>query len=452
MIDLFRTTAVRWALGIALWSTAMTLALFGFVYWQTAPFVQDELAHVVRHEVLYAAQQPDAAGTRVEAWIREDLHSVHFGGVFGPDGSRQAGNIDALPRDLPPDGEVRRIGTRVAIAGQTLHEELWSAALTLPDGRVVVVAHDTDEIDRARSTVLRALGLALVPMLALSALGGTVLAARGRRRVVATQAAVARLMHGHLNQRLPVHGTNDEFDRLARDVNTLLDEIGRLMEEVRGVGDAVAHDLRTPLTRLRTRLETSRERAESVEEFREAIDQGLAWIDQTLAMVNAVLRIGEIEHGRRRAAFARLDLAGIVAEVAEFHEPVAEEKGVSLRFLPPDAVPSIEGDRDLLFEALSNLVENAVKFTPPGGEVRIGLHDRDAATLIAVEDTGPGVPERERAQVFGRFHRSEPARGSPGNGLGLSLVSAVAQLHGLEVGIGEAPGGGCRVTMVWRRD
>ena len=430
----------------------MTLVLFGFVYWQTAPFVQDELAHVVRHEVLYAAQQPDEAGRRVESWIRDDLHSVHFGGVFGTDGTRQIGNIDALPRDLPPDGEVRRIGTRVAIAGRALHEELWSAALTLPDGRVVVVAHDTDEIDRARVTVLRALGLALAPMLALSALGGTVLAARGRRRMVATQAALARLMHGHLDQRLPVHGTKDEFDRLARDVNALLDEIGRLMEEVRGVGDAVAHDLRTPLTRLRTRLETSRARAASVEEFRDAIDQGLVWIDQTLAMVNAVLRIGEIEHGRRRAAFAPLDLADIVAEVAEFHEPVAEEKGVMLRLLPPDAIPAIKGDRDLLFEALSNLVENAVKFTPPGGEVRIGLHGRDTAVTIAVEDTGPGVPQRERAQVFGRFHRLEPARGSPGNGLGLSLVLAVAKLHGLSVEIGEAPGGGCRITMNWCAD
>ena len=452
MTELVRTTAFRWALGIALWSVSMALVLFGFVYWQTAAFVQGELAHVVRHEVLYAAQEPEAAGGRVEAWIREDLHSVHFGGVFGSDGMRLVGNIEALPSDLPHDGEVRRIGTRVAIAGHVLPEELWSAALALPDGRTVIVAHDTDEIDRARDTVLRGLILALLPMLALSAIGGTVLAARGRRRVVATQEAVARLMHGDLSQRLPTHGTDDEFDRLARDVNLLLDEIGRLMEEVRGVGDAVAHDLRTPMTRLRTRLERSRDRAASVEEFREAIDQGLAWIDQTLAMVDAVLRIGEIEHGRRRAAFAAVDLASIVAEVAEFHEPVAEEKGVALCLLAPDVVPVVEGDRDLLFEALSNLVDNAVKFTPPGGEVRIGLSRDEGATTVAVQDTGPGIPERERAQVFGRFHRTEPARSSPGNGLGLSLVAAVAKLHGLTVDLGGGPTGGCRVAMIWRRD
>ena len=356
---------MRWAFGIALWSTFMTLVLFGFVYWQTAPFVQDELAHVVRHEVLYAAQQPDEAGRRVESWIRNDLHSVHFGGVFGPDGTRQLGNIDALPRDLPPDGEVRRIGTLVAIAGRALHEELWSAALTLPDGRVVVVAARYRR-DRpcAGDRAARARPCAGA-MLALSALGGTVLAARGRRRMVATQAALARLMHGHLNQRLPVHGTKDEFDRLARDVNALLDEIGRLMEEVRGVGDAVAHDLRTPLTRLRTRLEASRGAGCERRGVPRGDRPGLVWIDQTLAMVNAVLRIGEIEHGRRRAAFAPLDLADIVAEVAEFHEPVAEEKGVMLRLLPPDAVPAIKGDRDLLFEALSNLVENAREVYAP---------------------------------------------------------------------------------------
>ncbi len=164
---------------------------------------------------------------------------------------------------------------------------------------------------------------------------------------------------------------------------------------------------------MRARLERSREQAASVEEFREAIDQGLAWIDQTLAMVTAVLRIGEIEHGRRRAGFAPVDLAPIVREAAEFFEPVAEDAGVALTVAVAAGAFAVEGDRDLLFEAVSNLIDNAVKFTPPGGTVRVGLEDGPAGRVIVVEDSGPGIPRGEWTQVFRRFYRAERARRTP---------------------------------------
>ncbi|GJE83066.1 sensor histidine kinase [Methylorubrum thiocyanatum] len=447
MSRLVSSFAFRWALAIALWSTLLSLLLFAFVYWQTAAFMQDELAQVLRHEAHYAAREPAKAVNRIETWISEDLHSVHFAGLFGADGSRLAGNLDARPPSLPVDGEVHRIGAQVAIAGRRLNEELWSAAVALNDGSIVVVAHDTDEIDRAKATVIRALGLALVPTMAFSILGGVLLAGRARRRLASTEAAVAQVMRGDLRQRLPVGEAGDEFDRLARDVNGMLAEIERLVEEVRGVGDAVAHDLRTPLTRLRLRLERGRDQARDIEELRQAVDQGLVWIDQTLEMVTAVLRIGEIEHGRRCAAFGPVDLRLVVSEAAELFEPLADEKGIALGVRIEGEASAVRGDRSLIFEAISNLLDNAIKFTPTGGRVGIGLARRDGVPVVSVEDTGPGIPADERNHVFKRFYRAERARQTQGNGLGLGLVAAIAKLHGFPLSVGDGPHGGCRFEM-----
>ncbi|MBP1183834.1 ATP-binding protein [Methylobacterium sp. PvR107] len=447
MADLLRSTALRWALGIALWSTLLALAMFAFVYWQTAEYLREELAETLRLEVRAAAADDAAAANRVDTWVAMDPHATHYGGLFALDGTRRAGNLGAVPDHLARDGDAYRVSATVDIAGRSLQDEIWAAALTLADGRIVVIAHDTDEIDRVRATTLRALGLGLVPTLALSVLGGLLLTSRARRRLAATEAAVAEVMRGDLRRRLPVGDHDDEFDRLTRTVNRMLDEIEHLMGEVRSVGDAVAHDLRTPLTRLRARLERTRSQARSVAEFHEAIDQGLIWIDQTLAMVTAVLRIGEMEDGRRRGAFARVDLGEVAAVAVEFFAPLAEERDIDLALSVAPGAHVIDGDRDLCFEAVSNLLDNALKFTPPGGRVRAGLQRTDDAVVVTIGDTGPGLPPGERTTVFHRFYRSEAARHTPGHGLGLSLVAAIVKLHGAGVTIRDAPGGGCHVAL-----
>jgi signal transduction histidine kinase len=441
MSELLRSTAFRWALGIALWSVLFAMALFAFVYWQTAAFLREELAETIRLEIRAAVNDPAAAATRIETWIAMDPHATHYGALFGADGARRLGNLSALPAGMPRDGDAYRVGATVAIGGQTLHDEIWAGALALPNGDVAVIGHDADEVDRVRQTTLRALGLGLAPTLALAMAGGLFLAGRARRRLAATEAALAQVTRGDLRHRLPVGLRGDEFDRLAGNVNRMLDKIEHLMGEVRSVGDAVAHDLRTPLTRLRTRLERSRDEARTVAELYEAIDQGLAWIDQTLTMVTAVLRVGEMEDERRRAAFGPLDLRELATEAVDLFEPLAEERG--LRLSASGGSAWIEGDRDLCVEALSNLLDNAIKFTPDGGEVRVLV----AGGLLAVEDTGPGIPPADRLQVFRRFYRAETARQTPGHGLGLGLVAAIAKLHGASVAVTEAPGGGCRMEL-----
>lgn len=448
MTSLLRSTRARWAGGIALWSVLLALATFGFVYWQTASFLREELAETLRLEVRATAADPDAAAGRVDAWIAMDLHARHAGGLFTAKGQRISGNLPVLPMNLTPDGDAYRVRARVDLGERVIDDEVWATALALSDGRIVVIAHDTDEIDRVRATSLRALGLGLLPTLIVSSLGGLILADRARRRLGATQIALDRVMQGDLRQRLPIGERGDEFDRLAGNVNRMLDEIERLLGEVSSVGDAIAHDLRTPLTRLRARLERTRDGAVSVAEFRDAIDQGLAWIDQTLTMVTAVLRIGEIEHKRRFAGFAPVELPQLVREVFEFFEPFAEDKRVVLKLAIAPAVKPIHGDRDLLFEALSNLVENAVKFTPEGGRVRIELVVSGTGPVVSVADSGPGIPAGERDRVFRRFYRAERARLTPGHGLGLGLVAAITQLHGFGIEVGTSTEGGARFTIV----
>ena len=322
----------------------------------------------------------------------------------------------------------------------------------LGDGRLLVLGYDIDELDEVQDIVVRALSLGLAPAVLLSLAGGVVLARRGQRRIAAVHEAVGRIMQGQLRERLPVRGASDELDKVAAAVNGMLDRIEQLVEEIRGVGDSIAHDLRTPLTRVRTRLERSRDEARTREEFQAAADRAITSVDQALAVVSAVLRIGEIEHGKRRAAFGPVDLAGVLRDAAELYEPVAEEKDVALRvrLLPSDGPApdcDILGDRDLLLEAVGNLVDNAIKFTPAGTAVTLSLRGGPDGTRMSVADQGPGILPAERERVLQRFYRTEKSRTVEGSGLGLSLVAAVVTLHGFRLRIGAARPG-CVVEVV----
>jgi PAS domain S-box-containing protein len=216
------------------------------------------------------------------------------------------------------------------------------------------------------------------------------------------------------------------------------------LQEAKVVGDNIAHDLRTPLTRVRIRLERGREHAATLGEMREVADRAIAGLDQSLTTITALLRITEIEHSRRREGFGEIQLAPLIREVADLYDPIAEDKGVTLRVEAPDG-PIVNGDRDLLFEAVANLVDNAVKFTPEAGSVELALLHRDGETVIRVSDTGPGISEAEREAVTQRFYRSDKSRNIKGLGLGLSMVAAIIKLHGFRFSISAGPG--CTVEI-----
>ena len=216
-------------------------------------------------------------------------------------------------------------------------------------------------------------------------------------------------------------------------------QLEEALQEAKVVGDNIAHDLRTPLTRVRIRLERGREHASTLEEFRAVADQAIAGLDQLLTTITALLRITEIEHSRRREGFGEVQLAPLICEVGDLYGPIAEDKGVTLWAEAPDGA-TVQGDRDLLFEAVVNLVDNAVKFTPEGGRVELVLLCKEGETVIRVIDTGPGIPEIEREAVTQRFYRSDKSRNTKGLGLGLSMVAAIIKLHDFRFRISAGPG------------
>jgi signal transduction histidine kinase len=269
---------------------------------------------------------------------------------------------------------------------------------------------------------------------------GTFLSIRAQRRVEQVTGKVQRIVAGDLRERLPTARGNDAFDRLAVLVNGMLDEIEALVGNLAHVGDDIAHDLRTPLTRVRVGLERARQKAGTLDELRTAVDQAIVGLDQSLAIITALLRIAEIEHSRRLAGFREVALADLLREVADLYDPIAEDKRVAFVVEANEPI-AVQGDRDLLFEAVANLVDNAVKFTPEGGRVELSLARHADEAVLRVRDSGPGIAAEERDLVGRRFYRSDKSRRDPGVGLGLSLVNAIVKLHGFRFTL--APGPGC---------
>jgi signal transduction histidine kinase len=281
-----------------------------------------------------------------------------------------------------------------------------------------------------------ALGLCLVT--------GTLASLRAARRVEEVNRRVQRIVAGDLRERLPQRDDGDPFSKLAGIVNGMLDEMETLIHALAGVGNDIAHDLRTPLTRARLTLERGRANAVTLEQLQSSSDKAIAGIDQSLAIITALLRLAEIENSRRSAGFGAVALDELLREVGDLYEPIAEDKEIVLK-LGASPQLSVHGDRDLLIEAVANLVDNAIKFTPPGGRVDIELIRGDGESVVRVTDTGCGIIASEREAVLRRFYRSEKDRNTPGVGLGLNLVAAIVKLHGFRLAI--FPGPGCRVEI-----
>jgi signal transduction histidine kinase len=266
-------------------------------------------------------------------------------------------------------------------------------------------------------------------------------------RIEAINAISRAIMQSGLGQRIPLRGTRDEWDQLADNLNSMLDRVEALMAEVKQVSDNVAHDLRTPLTRMRARLEKANNRRRDSEQDQSLIGDTMADLDAVLRMFASLTRISQIEARDRTAAFRTVNLADIASEVVELFDAAAEDKHAQL-----DAVGNqrvlVTGDRDLLFDAVANLVDNAIKYGRDAGRVTVEVTQNDRGAVVAVADDGPGIPDDERQHVFKRFYRLERSRHTPGNGLGLSLVAAVARLHGAHIEmLDNRPGLRCRLQF-----
>jgi signal transduction histidine kinase len=442
--DLLRTTSFRLALLFLALFGAAALILFGFLYWQTAGYLTSGVDDWLVREMAGRAATGPAELLRVlgERPARDPGGRRPFA-LFDRAGHWIAGGPATLPNPWPPmdrpfeivlDRDDEAVPFRVLV-----HR--------LPSGEILLIGQDMSEIVEFRELLVGAMASGGVIVLLLGLAGAAVTGTGALRRIDAVTRAIERIVHGNLSERLPAGGRAGDLDRLVQVVNGMLDDIERLMQEVKGVSDGIAHDLRTPLTRLLAGLERAQRRAASAGEYAAAVEEAIVETQGILATFSAMLRIAEVEDGVRRAGFTRLDLAKVAADVTELYDPLAEAKGVALALKTAGPGPvEIPGDPSLLFEAIANLVDNAIKFTPAGGCVTVRVFQEDGRRGVAVADTGPGIPVAEREAVLRRFYRAEKSRHAPGSGLGLSLVAAVAKLHNLRLTIEDAHPG-CRVTL-----
>ncbi len=448
LIEVFRSSRVRRVAATTAVLCLTVLTLAGFFYWQTIGYLTKQMDDTLLADARsFANESPPALRARLDHALTTDRREGKAYAIFSKDGVRLAGNISTGPVDLPsPDHPV---SSRVVLIEDGQPDRSVAVRLVtekLGDGSALIIGRTTDVLEEITEIISRAMVLAIVPALGLSLIGAVVVSRATSRRVAAVHEACQSIVAGRFDERLPVHARPDEFDRLSVIVNTMLDEIERLVTEVKGAGDAIAHDLRTPLTRLRARLERNLKAGTEDPSLKLALQKSLIDVDQLLTTVAALMRIAEVEQSRRQENFSMVDLKDLVAALTEFYEPIADEKGLRFEVATTPVAP-ILGDGDLLFEALANLVDNAIKFTPEGGEVGIEVAANSRGPFVAVWDTGPGIPAEERDNVLRRFYRLDRSRHQPGSGLGLSLVAAIARLHQFSLRLETQSRGGLRVEL-----
>ena len=439
--DAFRTSAFRNSAFAAAVFGASTVALFAFIYWQTAVFESGRIEQTVLNETAIVDREPPQDLARdLQARFAGDLHRLSFAALWAQDGRRLAGDVSRYPAGLPPDGRTHVVTMARDTSGGPVEERVTALARRLTDGRTVVVGRSRRDLQELQRLVGRALALGLAPAIALSLAAGIWASTRTLSRVAVLRATLDRIIDSNLHERLPVSAARDDFDILATSVNRALDRLERMVAEMRGLGDGIAHNLRSPLARMRARLEGGRRRAATLGELDDVAVQAIADLDQCFGTITALLRIGELESASRRSGFASVDLSAMAEEAAELYQPIAELRG--LRFTANASHRAyVFADRDLLFEVCANLLDNAIKFAAAGGAVSIRVLPGDAGPILRVADDGPGIPPAEQEAVLQRFYRSATTAHVAGSGLGLSLVAAILRLHGFGLRMHRLPDG-----------
>lgn len=423
---------------LALANAAVLAASFGLllllVTWLAERFILGHLGESLDAEIHILESDfviDGLPGVRALIEQRMHVHSTNQDRSYlleDAQGHRLAGNLDHWPAsDTPYGAQFRAPSQHNGRRTNVLFQWLW-----LPDHSRLLVGYDEMEVQQVRTDLRRAALWSLGVTLLVSLVAGRLITRTVLRPVEAIRQSALRIMHGDLSHRIALRRTDDEFDRLGETLNAMLDRIEKLIASVKGATDDIAHDLRSPLTRHRSRLEAFLHNLPNGSAQRDPIEQSLSDLDQVLATFQSLLRIASVESGVLRAEFGACDLGVLLHDAVEFVEPLAEEKGQRIR-LSADQALRLNGHRDLLFQALVNLLDNAIKYGPEGGQVTVVAKARATGVLIAVADQGPGIPEAERERVFERLYRLDRARNTPGLGLGLALVKVIVEVHRGEI-------------------
>jgi signal transduction histidine kinase len=430
MTSYLRSSAVRLALGYIAVSIAVLACFAAPLWFAWRQNVQEVRTELLREDAqsladIFQNQGPEVLAAVIDARLKSQHVANSLILFTDPSLTRLAGNLDSLPAGIPESPEINKL--TLSQGDHSIRALLMRT--TLPGGYTLLVGRDS-----ARFRPLEALfqyGLAgAAGILLLAGFASGLLIRRALlSEVHSIRKTTCAIVAGDFSRRLAVSGESDELALLSQTVNRMLDQIEQLVHGVRNVSNAIAHDLRTPLAELRSRLEElSVARPDAERTFAE-IDGALVDVDRVIGIFNALLRLAEIDTGARRSGFVPVDVDKVASDVAEFYQPAAELQGVNIAFESAH-VPAVAGDPLLLSQAISNLIENALKFGPRDGTIAVSTGQADGIVEIAVSDFGPGIAEGEKAKVVERFYRGDASRGTPGLGLGLSLVAAVAKLHG----------------------
>ncbi len=439
-----RTVVFRLTLFYSLFFALCVVMLLGFVYWKTAREMNRRVDQILTLEKRHFAElSQDRLPEEIERSVERDQRHVYIYGLFAPDGHHIAGNMEQLPGGIPMNGRIYQ----VSLLARNIQADLLPSRVMiyrLGTGELLLLGHDVKQLIEFGDLMKIAFAWGGSLTILLGLVFGVLLSSRPLSRIEQIQKVCERIMLGDIRQRLPVGKRSDELDMLAAIVNRMLDEIERLMSEIKGAGDSIAHDLRTPLTRLRVLLHRAQQQLGSAPQ-RAMVDQAITEVDSLLLRFRALLRISEIENKQRRAGFKTIRLDEILEQAVSLIAPLAEEKSIQMSLKLAHTEP-INGDGELLIEAMINLLDNAVKFTPQGGQVEVRLTPDEKGPRIDIIDSGIGIKESERVLVLNRFYRSENDMNVPGYGLGLAIVMAIVKLHGFGLELSDA-NPGTQVTI-----
>jgi signal transduction histidine kinase len=439
---LLRTTAFRLALRYALVYVCLMGLFLVALFWSSHRYIDSQKAAGLAQELDALVQKFESGGRpRLAAEVSErEEHRLKKGRYYllvGPDGARIAGNLLAWPSDshVPVDGKVHSIWLEDSVIPGAQHDDDAYGpviARQLPDGSRLLLARNIRHMEDLEDITLYLTPVILIVAALLALAMGVTLGRTILGRMDAISRTAGEIMGGDLSRRIQVGDRNDEFNALARRLNAMLERVQHLITGMREVTDNVAHDLRSPLSRLRNRLEVTLLERRSEAEYRQAIRRSVEDTESLIETFNALLGIAQMEAGSARTPWGRVDLNRLAGDLVELYEPAALMMGQQLRLTSGESA-EIGGSRDLLAQAIGNLLDNAIKYTPKGGIIRVAVKPSRDLVEVIVSDSGPGIPEAEKTHVLERFVRLESSRHTPGNGLGLSLVKAIAGVHHAEL-------------------
>ncbi len=433
-LRLIRTTAVRLAIKLVLLYGLLVSLVLGALYWISSSHIDEQISHELESELLVLQQMYGASASQqmIDHINQAQLLPEHIYLLLSADGKKLAGNLYDWPEDVEIafDSKTQGVWVNDEVIPREIHNDdaYWPVvAIKLHDGSRLLLARNVEQAEsllELSEFLIEAMGIAMMFAVLIAVLVGREIV----KRMDIISATASDIMAGDLSLRVPVSNKQDEFDTLANRLNAMLDRIQQLIRGIREVTDNVAHDLRSPLTRLRNQMEVTLLEPRSEDEYRQVLQQSVDDIEVLIKTFNALLGIAQAEAGNHRSLWGRVDLHQLALDLMDLYKPLAEDKQQVFEVHNGDAA-MIDGSRDLLAQSFGNLLENAIKYTPEGGTILLEIQTTANYVEVSVSDTGPGIPDAEKNHVLEKFVRLESSRHAPGNGLGLSLVQAVASLH-----------------------